>query len=132
MADVQTEPSTVIYVTKKIKILQAFLQDQINALIPATSKSGLIATGTNQSTALVLTKTRNRIDTAASGTGVKPNVTATEGFTQIIQNKGANDITYYPFLGNNFLGAAANAGVVIVAGNELAVYCYDDGELTII
>ena len=96
------------------------------------SAAGLTATGTNQATALVITSAKNRIDTVAAGTGVKPNQTAAVGFSQTVQNEGANDLAYFPFLGDNILGQAVNTSVTISAGNQLTVFCYTAGELTLI
>lgn len=99
--------------------------------------SGISAAGTTQATATTLSKLYNRIDTVAAGTGVKPDVTASIGFKQTVQNNGANDLVFYPFLGNNFYtigsgASAVNAGVTIAVGNQVTVYCYDAGILTFI
>lgn len=98
---------------------------------------GLAAAGATQATATAVSVATGRIDTVAAGTGVKPSVTATKGFRQTIQNNGANDLNYYPFLGNNFYtigsgASAANAPVVIAPGNQVSVICYTAGTLTII
>lgn len=103
-----------------------------SSVIIQTLAAGISAAGTNQETATVVSKTRNRIDIVAAGTGVKPSVSATVGFFQTIQNNGANDLLYYPFLGDNFLGAAANAPITIAAGNQVTVIAYITGELTLI
>lgn len=103
-----------------------------------TSEQGIISLGTNQATATLLTVNYNRVDTVAPGTGVKPNVTATVGFKQTTQNNdSADDLKYYPFLGNNIIEIgetplAANIPYVIAAGTQLTVFCYAAGELTII
>lgn len=122
---------------------QAQFEDLIDTLSASGILSGsavaLTATGTNQATALALTKAINRLDTVAASTGAKAGVTATPGFKQTIQNNGANDVVYYPFLGNNIYvvgtGAlAANAGVTIAPGNQITAYCYegDTGQITLI
>lgn len=125
-------------VTTKIttwqSVLNLFIANgvQKNDVLP-----GISAAGTNQSTATILTKTFNRVDTVASGTGVKNDVSATVNFRRTIQNNGANDLLYYPFLGNNFLfigsaPLAANVPITISPGNQASVLCYTNGECTII
>lgn len=108
-----------------------------SSVIIQTFTSGITAAGANQATATIVSKTRNRIDTVAAGTGVVPDRTAVSGFFQTIQNNGANDLLYYPFSGDHFYvigsGAmAADAPVTIASGNEVTVLAYNDGELTII
>ena len=97
-----------------------------------TSEKGITAfAGGGQVNARILTERMNRIDTCAvANASVVPSVTATKGFQQTIQNKGAEDMDYFPFSGNNFLGQAANAPVTIAPGNQLSVFCYETGVLT--
>lgn len=58
--------------------------------------TGLVATGTNQATALVLASSLSLFATVAAGTGcLLP--TANEEFLTGIFNGGANPLTVYPF-----------------------------------
>lgn len=105
--------------------------------VPQTSSSDISAAGTNQATATILTKAKNRIDTVALGTGVVNNSTATVGFDRTVQNNGANDLLWYPFgtnqfyqIGTGLLGAGTP--ITIAAGNQARVFCYDAGQLTLI
>lgn len=99
-----------------------------------TSQAGITAfAGGGQVGATPLTKNYNRVDTVgAVNASVIPSVTATVGFFQMVQNNGANDMVYYPFLGNNFVGFATNIGITIAPGNSVVVFCYTTGELTLI
>ncbi len=118
------------------KVAKTTLIDYISlyfsSVTAPTYESGITAfAGGGQGSATALTHTNNRIDNAASANAsVKVGIAATEGFEQTVQNKAANDIVYYPFSGENFLGEAINAGITISPGNQVTVICYDDGELT--
>lgn len=97
--------------------------------------AGIVATGANQATAFVLTKTNNRVDTVPTGTGVVEDVSAIAGQTKrTIQNRcgTGEDLLYYPFLGDNFFGLSANDPLTISDGNQVTVQCYTNGELTTI
>ncbi len=114
-------------------ILTLFIANSLST----TGESGIIPAGANQATATVLTSSKNRVDTVTAGTGVKDDIAPTVGFTRLIQNNGANDLNYYPFLGARFYAVgtglmAINSPVVIAPGNQVEVYCYDDGVLTFI
>lgn len=102
-----------------------------------TYAKNITATGTNQATAATLSNAINRIDTVGAGTGVVNAALEAAGFDRIVQNNGANDLVYYPFLGSNFfvigVGAmATNAGITIAPGNQVRVKAYASGELTFI
>lgn len=117
------------------KIFDLFVASGISAA--ETYAKAISAAGTNQATATTLSANVNRIDTVASGTGVKNVAQEAAGFRRTVQNNGANDLVYYPFLGSNFYingsGAmAANAGITIVPGNQVSVIAYSTGELTLI
>ena len=108
-----------------------------SGLVSETYLSGISAAGTNQATATTISKTFNRIDTVAAGTGVKNVATEPAGFRRTVQNNGANDLVWYPFLGSNFYvngtgASAANAGITISPGNQASVIAYTAGELTLI
>jgi len=81
-----------------------------NALI---TKTGLTATGANQSTALEVTANINRFSTVAAGTGAKLNSAITTGLPQIIYNGGANPLTVYPHTGATINSLPANAAMFL-------------------
>lgn len=119
-----------------IEILRRLLRSSLSTIYyqADTSAAGITAYATGgQSGATQLSAVRNRVDTVASANAsVKPVISASIGFRQYVYNNGANDLDYYPYLGNNILGQAANTPVTIAPGNVLAVYCFVKGELTII
>lgn len=117
------------------KVFDLFVASGISA--NETYAKAIVAAGTNQATATTLSVTVNRIDTVASGTGVKNVASEAAGFRRTVQNNGANDLVYYPFLGSNFyiIGSGAlgaNSGVTIAPGNQVSVIAYSTGELTLI
>ena len=111
----------------------ASIGDMLNVMFnPETSLPGISAGGAAQGNATIITKKRNRIDTVPAGTGVVNDIAETIGFMRTVQNNGANDLLWYPFLGSNFLGQAANIPILIAAGNQATVFCYNNRELTLI
>ena len=103
-----------------------------------TYLSGIAAAGTVQGDATGLTKTLNRIDTVAAGTGVVNAATEAAGFERTVQNNGAGeDLLWYPFVGSRFYvngtGAMAiDAPITISQGNQASVIAYTAGVLTLI
>src|SRR3990167_3029804 len=99
-----------------------------------TSESGITAfAGGGQTGATALTKRNNRIDTvASSGDSVKPNVNATVGFSILIQNNGANNLDFFPAVGDTIAGNAINTAISIAAGNQAMLFCYTNSQLTLI
>lgn len=57
---------------------------------------------------------------------------AVAGCRHVVVNDGANACNIYPQTGDNFEGAAANAAQSLPAGNTLEVFCFVDGEYTIL
>ena len=108
-----------------------------SGIMSGTYASGISAAGTDQATATSLTVTKNRIDTVASGTGVKNSATEVAGFSRTVQNNGANDLLWYPFGTNQFyiIGSGlqgASTPITISPGNQSSVIAYTAGVLTII
>lgn len=95
-------------------------------------ESGIIATGSNQATASILTKEVNSVDDVSSGTGVINDALELAGTSRLVQNFGANDLLLYPFLGSNFRGQLANEPVTIAPGNQKEYFAYTNGVLTLI
>ena len=106
----------------------------IQIIAAPTSEKGIVAFATGgQGGAVELTKQYNRVDeVAANADSVKPSIPATVGYRQTVQNNGANDLDYFPAVGDNFLGQAVNLPITIAAGNQIGVFCYEDGVLTLI
>lgn len=100
-------------------------RDQVNNAFNGTTSfpqqsstaTGLTATGSNQATALALTKVINVVTTAAASTGVTLPSAATVGIGGyvIIFNAGANPIKVYGAVGSSDTidGAAAATGVTL-------------------
>lgn len=100
-----------------------------------TVADGIAAAGTVQGDATPITKTRNRVDTVAPGTGVVEDATAPK--TRTVQANGANNLKWYPngtdqFYvtgGTGLLGAGIP--VTVGPGNSLSYVRYSAGVLTI-
>ena len=118
--------------------LAAYVESLVS-LQENTVLSGIVAYAAGgQTNATELEDDYNRIDTVGSANAsVKPDVIATPGFKQTVQNNGTNDLNYYPPLGNRFYvtGSGAmsiNAPISISPGNQVTVICYDNGVLTFV
>jgi hypothetical protein len=85
--------------------------------------SALVATGTNQATALVLGSAYSRIITAAAGTGVTPLPQAAPGDEYYVYNGGANAILFYP-PGSDTINAAATS--FSIASGKSVILTKDD------
>ena len=85
-----------------------------------SSATGLTATGTNQGTALSITKDINEISTTASGTGViLP--TAIAGMRKTVINNGANQLGIYPAVGGQINSLGTNVGFGLGAGARIDI-----------
>ena len=105
--------------------------------LPISYEKAIVAAGVDETDATPVTKAYNRVDTVAAGTGVVNDILEEAGEKRTVQNNGANDLNWYPFLGSNFYingtGAmAANDPIVIAPGNQASYIVYANGELTII
>lgn len=115
------------------KIFDLFVS---SGIVSGTYLSGISAAGTNQATATTISKTFNRIDTVAAGTGVKNSAASVAGETRTVQNNGANDLLWYPFgteqfyiTGSGLQGASVP--ITIASGNSAKYIVYNVGQLTI-
>lgn len=101
--------------------------------------SGITAAGNDQATATILTNTTNsynRVDTVASGQGVKNGSTAVVGDIMVVQNTGQNELKWYPFGSDSFylpdLGSLGGSiAYPIAPGNSAKFVCYNNGVLTL-
>lgn len=79
--------------------------------------TGLVATGTSRANALALTRSINRIATAAASSGVVLAPMRT-GETQTVFNDGANAVKVYAPGSTTIDGTAGATGVTLSAGNR--------------
>lgn len=92
--------------------------DQLSSEMPtATITTGLVSTGTNQATALLLSTQWNEVDTVASGTGVLL-ASFQPGQAQTVFNGGSNPLLVYPPPGLQINALVANAPFTINAGSS--------------
>ena len=89
--------------------------------IGGDSGSGLTATGSTQSDALLLAKDVNEFTTVASGTGCRFNSETEAGDSYIVYNGGANALSVYPPSGGSINALSADAAFSLAA-NKLAVF----------
>lgn len=91
-----------------------------------TSQVGIVAgIVQTQAGATQLTKWRNIISTVTTaGDGIKA-AQATENMEQLYKNEGANWFWFYPTLGDNWIGLAANVPIKIMPNNSGTIYCYE-------
>jgi hypothetical protein len=81
----------------------------------ATISDGLVATGTNQATALQLSSQWNEVDTVPVGTGVLLQALQA-GQNQVVFNEGANALNVYPPPGSKINALAVNIAFALAAG----------------
>ncbi len=91
-----------------------------NSIVGNVDGGALTATGTNQATALLLSKSFNYIGTTASSTGVQL-AACDPGDSQIVSNGGANTLSVYGQTGDAISGGSANAAFS-VAANKTAIF----------
>lgn len=85
--------------------------------------TGLTAAGTNQGTALAITKTMSEFTTVAASTGGRlPTPEAGEIF--VVANKGANALALYPPSGANIDSLAANAALSMAANTRKLFFAF--------
>lgn len=82
--------------------------------------TGLVATGTNQATALQLSASQNAITTSSASTGVKLPVTE-EGAEIWIRNDSGQTITIYPFETSGTTFNAAASSVTIATAKTMVL-----------
>ena len=83
-----------------------------------STATGLTATGSNQGTALAITKDINVVSNVSASTGVILPVT-TGGLRISVINTGANALSVYPASGAQINSAAANAAYSLAVGARL-------------
>ena len=47
-----------------------------------------------------------------------------------VYNNGVKDLALFPLLGDNFLGLAANAPIIIPAGQKILMFAFENGTWT--
>lgn len=100
-----------------------FLLDLIsNALqmqVTASVATGLVATGTNQATALLLTNNWNEVDTVATGSGVLL-ASLNMGQQQLVSNNSGSALAVYPPPGMQIDSLAVNQAYSLAAGTRVS------------
>lgn len=105
-----------------------FIFSNDNTGVAECFASGLTSTGTVLADALQLTKTFSVINTVAAGTGVKL-LNCTNGITQRVLNRGANDLKVYPDSASGQInGASLGAAATIASG---AMGCFTKTALNV-
>ena len=116
------------------KIYDLFVSSGMSEM---TVASGIIAAGTMQGDATEITKTRNRVDTVPTGSGVVED--ATNPVTRTVQNNcgTGEDLLWYPNGTDQFYGTGgtgllgAGVPITIADGNSAAYVRYSTGVLTL-
>lgn len=94
-----------------LSLLSAAASDQATASVD----TGLVATGTNQATALQLTAQWNEVDTIAPNTGVLLSA-YNAGQSQTVFNQGANALLVYPAPGSQIDALGENVAFSLGSG----------------
>lgn len=96
---VTAAPATgaVVVSTPSTFLAPGTIQDTTGMLY--STSSGLTGTGTNQATALAITKSYNVFSTVALNTGAILPTPSTGGYVCVIYNNGANNLNIYPNVG---------------------------------
>ena len=86
--------------------------------------SNLVAAGSTQGTALLLSADVNEIVTAAASTGVRlpDNTVAVAGDSVIVFNAGANSVSLYPAAGDTINTNGVNAAFTLATGARTICY----------
>lgn len=87
----------------------------------ATVATGLVAAGTTQAGALVLTKNWNEIDTTPVNSGVVVPASGT-GISTTVFNQGANPLNIYPPIGSQIDALAVNAPYPLAASKMQSLF----------
>ena len=88
--------------------------------------TALTATGTNQATALALTRSICNVTTVAAGTGVILPAPLVPGYRVIIRNGSAvNTLNVYPHSGGNIAGTGVNAAISLDPSTVLEFIAFD-------
>jgi hypothetical protein len=98
----------------------------VNGFIAFSVDNAVVATGTLQSNAKLLTKSINVVITVPANSGVKLPV-AVAGYRIIVKNSTATDVKVYPNTGARIESNSVNAAVTLVAGGSLEYVCTTGG-----
>ena len=97
-----------------------------------TSKKAITAYATGgQANATVLNDTYNRIDTAAADNDSVKTKAAILNEPMFIANSSGFDIEVFPEDNKNFFGKAVNESIILVDGNTLNLFPFEDSQYTI-
>jgi hypothetical protein len=99
----------------RLSVVGNLVQSGANSFTAWSYGSSLVAAGSTQGTAYVITATNNQFNNVGSGTGaILP--AGLPGQVVFVANDGANALTIYPPSGGSIDQAATNAGVTVTAG----------------
>jgi hypothetical protein len=102
------------------QFLLNLISNALSGELTSSVATGLVATGGNQATALLLTNDWNEISTSSVGSGVLLG-SLQAGQSQVVFNASPNIIQIYPPPGAGINGGAANAPVTL-GTNTRATY----------
>ena len=119
---------------QKYIVVGRLTKDGENRFLPSGSQSeqGITAyAGGGQTNGYQTTKKFNLIETVATTADSIKTILATLNAEQTFKNVGANSMTVYPKLGEQFRRGTtllgANVGYAVASRNSLHIYCYEDG-----
>lgn len=109
------DPKSGILSYTGYQYLLSLLNAAASSQSTSTVDTGLVATGTNQATALQLVKQWNEVDTVAPGTGVLLSAYQ-KGQAQTVFNQGANALLIYPPPGSQIDALGVNVAYSLASG----------------
>lgn len=112
------DPKTGVLSNDGYQYLLSTLAALANSQANATIDNGLVATGTNQATALQLSAQWNEIDTVPAGTGALL-AAFNAGQSQTVFNQGANPLKVYPPPGMQIDALGENVDFPLAAGSRV-------------
>jgi hypothetical protein len=112
----------------KSNAVGAAVWDKIGDGEGASVGTALVAAGTIQSDALLLSKDINILGTVASSTGVRLAAGAKPGYRVIVKNRGANTVNIWPATGGKINAGSANAAITAAAGAVVELVCITGDE----
>lgn len=99
------------------------LQNIIGGSDAGLASTGVIAAGTTQATATLLTDENSDVGTVASGAGVALSTFLSPGEFQAVFNSGANALKIYPPSGMSINALAANAAMSLATNTGVLFRC---------
>lgn len=124
----EADPALVEYIVTETP---AMILSQISTATLDFEKGIKAHVGGGQGSAYQLTKSRSRVDTCSTNNDSVKMMAAIAGMGDMkVTNAGVKDIALYPLLGDNFIGLAANTPLIIVSGETVVMFAYENGTWT--